>query len=218
MFHLCVCSPLDNILTSVIFNKVAEIAPNIHLVFKSALNQNTEHQLRYQETEFVIGYEEFRRPEFACVPLFKDEMVLVASRNHPRISGPMMEADIYREEHAAVALDRYASFSLPWYDTADKQARIAYQGNAMVSVLNVVSQTQMVAIAPRWLADEFADKLALQILPLPLKVNSRTCYLSRTKPLVVIKATSGWKSCWWTFASADPTTIDSKGASAPFFI
>ncbi|VEB05230.1 transcriptional activator for leuABCD operon [Klebsiella pneumoniae] len=50
-----------------------------------------------------------------------------------------------------------------------KQARIAYQGNAMVSVLNVVSQTQMVAIAPRWLADEFADKLALQILPLPLE-------------------------------------------------
>ncbi|VAG43989.1 leucine transcriptional activator [Enterobacter hormaechei] len=79
VFHLCVCSPLDNYLTSVIYNKVEQIAPNIHLVFKSSLNQNTEHQLRYQETEFVLGYEEFRRPEFACVPLFKDEMVLVAS-------------------------------------------------------------------------------------------------------------------------------------------
>ena len=167
VFNLCVCSPLDNALTSVIFNKVGEIAPNIHLVFKSALNQNTEHQLRYQEIEFVVG-----------VPLFKDEMVLVASRKHPRISGPMMENDIYQEEHAVVALDRYASFSQPWYDTADKQSRIAYQGNAMVSVLNVVSQTNMVAIAPRWLASEFADKLDLQILPLPLKVNSRTCYLS----------------------------------------
>lgn len=132
VFNLCVCSPLDNALTSVIFNKVGEIAPNIHLVFKSALNQNTEHQLRYQEIEFVIGYEEFRRPEFACVPLFKDEMVLVASRKHPRISGPLMENDIYQEEHAVVALDRYASFSQPWYDTADKQSRIAYQGNAMV--------------------------------------------------------------------------------------
>ena len=140
VFNLCVCSPLDNALTSVIFNKVGEIAPNIHLVFKSALNQSTEHQLR--------------------------------------ISGPMMENDIYQEEHAVVALDRYASFSQPWYDTADKQSRIAYQGNAMVSVLNVVSQTNMVAIAPRWLASEFADKLDLQILPLPLKVNSRTCYLS----------------------------------------
>jgi LysR family transcriptional activator for leuABCD operon len=111
VFHLCVCSPLDNILTSVIFNKVERSHPIFIWSLNHALNQNTEHQLRYQETEFVIGYEEFRRPEFACVPLFKDEMVLVASRNHPRISGPMMEADIYREEHAAVALDRYASFS-----------------------------------------------------------------------------------------------------------
>ncbi|MEH3674029.1 transcriptional regulator LeuO, partial [Enterobacter roggenkampii] len=32
--------------------------------------------------------------------------------------------------------------------------------------------------APRWLAEEFSDPLNLQILPLPLKLNSRTCYLS----------------------------------------
>lgn len=49
VFHLCVCSPLDNYLTSIIYNKVEEIAPNINLVFKSSLNQNTEHQLRYQK-------------------------------------------------------------------------------------------------------------------------------------------------------------------------
>lgn len=178
IFTLCVCSPLDNYLTSVIVNKVNAVAPNIHLIFKASLNTNTEHQLRYQEIEFVIGYEEFRRPEFSCVPLFKDEMVLVASNKHPRISGPLSETDIYQEEHAVVALDRFASFSLPWYSSVNKQARIAYQGNAMVSVLNVVSQTNMVAIAPRWLANEYADKLGLQLLPLPLKVNSRTCYLS----------------------------------------
>ncbi|WP_250142988.1 LysR substrate-binding domain-containing protein, partial [Escherichia coli] len=100
VFHLCVCSPLDNYLTSVIYNKVEQIAPNIHLVFKSSLNQNTEHQLRYQETEFVLGYEEFRRPEFACVPLFKDEMVLVASKKHPRMNSPLRESDVYSEQHA----------------------------------------------------------------------------------------------------------------------
>ncbi|ENB7487993.1 transcriptional regulator LeuO [Citrobacter koseri] len=178
VFHLCVCSPLDNILTSLIYNRVEKIAPNIHVVFKSSLNQNTEHQLRYQETEFVIGYEEFRRPEFTSVSLFKDEMVLVASRKHPRISGPLLESDVYNEQHAVVSLDRYASFSQPWYNTPDRQSCIAYQGMALISVLNVVSQTQLVAVAPRWLADEFAESLALQILPLPLKLNSRTCYLS----------------------------------------
>lgn len=126
VFHLCIYSPLDNILTPVIFSKAAEVAPNTHLVFKLTLNQNTEHQLYYQETEPMIGYGGFRRPEFVCIPLLRGEMVLVASHNHPRISRPVMEMDIYREEHATVALDRYASFSLPWYDTADRQARIAY--------------------------------------------------------------------------------------------
>ncbi|EDZ1756552.1 transcriptional regulator LeuO [Salmonella enterica] len=178
VFNLCVCSPLDNILTSQIYNRVEKIAPNIHVVFKASLNQNTEHQLRYQETEFVISYEEFRRPEFTSVPLFKDEMVLVASRKHPHISGPLLEGDVYNEQHAVVSLDRYASFSQPWYDTADKQSSVAYQGMALISVLNVVSQTHLVAIAPRWLAEEFAESLELQILPLPLKLNSRTCYLS----------------------------------------
>lgn len=178
IFHLCVCSPLDNYLTSRIYNKVEKIAPHIQLVFKSSLNQNTEHQLRYQETEFVIGYEEFRRPEFSCIPLFRDEMVLVASKSHPRLHGTLLESDIYNEQHAVVALDRFASFSQPWYDTPDKQASVAYQGMAMVSVLNVVSQTHLVAIAPRWLAEEFADLLNLRIQPLPLQLNSRTCYLS----------------------------------------
>ncbi|WP_286783722.1 MULTISPECIES: transcriptional regulator LeuO [Leclercia] len=178
IFHLCVCSPLDNYLTSIIYNKVGEIAPNIQLVFKSSLNQNTEHQLRYQETEFVIGYEEFRRPEFSCVPLFKDEMVLVSSKKHPRLHGTLHESDIYNEQHAVVALDRYASFSQPWYDTPDKQASVAYQGMAMVSVLNIVSQTHLVAIAPRWLAEKFAEPLSLRIQALPLQLNTRTCYLS----------------------------------------
>jgi len=178
IFHICICSPLDTYLTSTIYNRIEKEAPNIHLVFSSALDKNIEHQLRYQETGFVISYEEFKRPEFSCLPIFNDEMVLVASKNHPRIHTPLKETDIYIEEHAVVSLERYASFSQPWYDTPDKQSRIAYQGMALVSVLNVVSQTHLVCIAPRWLSEKFADSLELQIMPLPLKRNSRTCFLS----------------------------------------
>lgn len=178
LFNLCVCSPLDNLLTSIIYNSVMNIAPNIHLVFKSSLNQNIEHQLRYQETEFVIGYDEFRRPEFTCVPLFKDEMVLVSSKSHPRKDNLLRESEVFKEQHAVVALDRFSSFSLPWYDTAEKQSAIAYQGMALTSVLNVVSRTNLITIAPRWLAQDYEHALQLQIMPLPFKLNSRTCYLS----------------------------------------
>lgn len=177
LFNLCVCSPLDNLLTSLIYNKINNIAPNIHLIFKSSLNQNIEHQLRYQEVEFVIGYDDFRRPEFSCVPLFKDEMVLVCSKNHPRQNELTLESNIYQEQHAVVVLDRYGSFSAPWYNTPEKEACIAYQGMAMTSVLNVVSRTNLVTIAPRWLAEEYAQTWNLAVLPLPLVQNNRTCYL-----------------------------------------
>lgn len=52
--------------------------------------------MRYQETEFVISYEDFHRPEFTSVLLFKDEMVLVASKNHPTIKGLLLKHDVYK--------------------------------------------------------------------------------------------------------------------------
>ena len=136
------------------------------------------NQLRYQEVEFVLDYNKFNHPEFTSIPLFNDKMVLVARRNHPRIASPLSEEDIYREQHATVALDRYASFSSPWYSSEEQRACVAFHGNAMVSVLSVVSQTNMVAIAPEWLAQEFEEQFGLQLLPLPLEMDSRTCYLS----------------------------------------
>lgn len=178
VYNLCVCSPLVNYLTPLIVNKISEIAPRVSLSFKSSLSQQVINQLRYQEVEFVLDYNKFNHPEFTSIPLFNDEMVLVARRGHPRITASLDEQEIYQEQHATVALDRYASFSHPWYSSEEQQACIAFHGNALVSVLSVVSQTNMVAIAPEWLAREFEEQFALQLLPLPLDMNSRTCYLS----------------------------------------
>lgn len=66
-------------------------------MFKFLLNQNIEYQLRYQETEFVISYEDFYRFEFISVLLFKDEMVLVVSKNYLIIKGSLLKYDVYNE-------------------------------------------------------------------------------------------------------------------------
>ncbi|MGA0525655.1 transcriptional regulator LeuO, partial [Escherichia coli] len=71
--------------------------------------------------------------------------------------GPLLKHDDYKEQQPAVSLDRFSSFSQPWYDTVDKQARIAYQAMALMSVLSVVSQTHFVAIETRWLAEELDE-------------------------------------------------------------
>lgn len=178
VFHLCVSSPLDNLLIPYIFNNVMETAPDIQLLFKSCLNENIEHQLRCQDTEFVISYDKFLRPGFNCTPLFKDEMVLVASSQHPRLLEPLTEEAIYNERHAVVSLERFASFSSLWYQTPQKKACVSYQGAAMTSVLDIVSKTELVAIAPCWLAEKFAQNLDLKIFTLPFDDCARICYLS----------------------------------------
>ncbi len=64
----------------------------------------------------------------------------------------------------------------------------------MMSILSVVSQTHLVAIAPRWLAEEFAESLELQVLPLPLKLMAEPVISPGMKLPGAIKAISGWKS------------------------
>lgn len=194
IYHLCVCSPLDNYLTPLIFNKVSEIAPRVSLSFKSTLSQQVINQLRYQEVEFVLDYNKFNHPEFTSIPLFNDRMVLVAAES----SAYCIAVDRAGYLSRAARYRRAGSLRLiqpSWYSSEEQQACVAFHGNAMVSVLSVVSQTNMVAIAPEWLAKEFEEQFALQLLPLPLEMNSRTCYLSWHETAAQRGATAGWRNC-----------------------
>lgn len=178
IFTLSICSPLDIRLTAKIINNVKDMAPNVRLHAKSYLNDNIEHQLRYQETEFVISYHFFEHPEFQSIALFEDELSLVAAKTHPRISGNATQEQILAEEHAAIALERFCSFSKPFYIEETMQRNITQQCTDLFSVLNIVATTTMVAITPRWFAEQHAEVLQLQIIPLPCDKKDVTCYLS----------------------------------------
>ncbi|WP_174888866.1 transcriptional regulator LeuO [Candidatus Williamhamiltonella defendens] len=178
LFNLSICSPLDVRLTAQILNRIKQSAPNIQLVISSYLNDNIEHQLRYQETEFVISYSEFERSDFHQIPLFNDELVLAVSKNHPRIGDTISSDDLFNEAHAVVSLNKKGSFSEPYYISNESAQSIAYESTDMSSVLNIVSQTYFVAIAPRWLVQEQSKTLNLKLVELPWENATRACYLT----------------------------------------
>ncbi|MFI8415168.1 transcriptional regulator LeuO [Serratia sp. NPDC078593] len=178
VFPISICHPLDLLLTAKVVNNVKKLAPQAHLQIKSYLNNNIEHQLRYQEVEFVIGYIHFEHNEFQSNALFEDELVLVASKAHARIEGNVTQAQVLAEQHAVVSLERLCSFSRPYYIEDAMQRIVAQQCTDLYSVLNIVSHTEMVAIAPRWLAQQQAEALGLKISPLPWEKNHVTCYLT----------------------------------------
>lgn len=177
-FVLSICSPLDIRLTAKIINNVKRMAPNVKLQARSYLNNNIEHQLRYQETEFVISYTCFEHPEFQNITLFDDELTLVAAQTHPRLLSTVTQEQIAAEQHAVISLEGFFSFSKPYYLDEIAQRGITQQCTDLFSVLNIVAMTDMVAITPRWFAEQHADALKLNVISLPWEKRNATCYLS----------------------------------------
>lgn len=177
-FDIVVASPLDIRLTARLFSQVKECAEDVQLLMSSAVNSGISRELRYQEKDFLISYSPLEGDDFVCEPLFKDEFVLAVAKNHPRISNSSVSSQqLLVEQHAIVCLEQFASLSKVYYDNNDFSRCIAYQGTDMSSVLSLVSKTEMVAITPRWLAEEYAELLGLSIVTLANIEKERTCFL-----------------------------------------
>ncbi|HGM6997076.1 transcriptional regulator LeuO [Serratia ureilytica] len=177
-FSLSLCSPLDLRLGAGIINHVKQIAPQLNLQIKSYINNNIEHQLRYQDVEFVIGYSRFESAEFRSLAMFDDELVLAVAQVHPRIGEEVTPEHMLAEQHAAVSLESFGSFSKPFYLEEPMLRAVTQQCTDLYSVLNMVSQTEMVAIAPAWLVRQQTEALKIKAVPLCANHNKATCYLS----------------------------------------
>ncbi|HGN1706231.1 TPA: transcriptional regulator LeuO [Providencia rettgeri] len=178
VFNLSICSPLDIRLAAIIVAKFKLVSPNINISIRSFIDNNIAHQLKYQEIDFFLGYNQFERNEYQHQVLFNDELVLVAANHHPRISGSVSDIEMNNERHAIMAMDNISSFSKPYYYNTDLSHTISYQGTDLNSVLNIVAQTDLVAIAPKWLVERHSSQLKLRSLALPLENNTRPCYLT----------------------------------------
>lgn len=177
-FSMTLSSPLDLLLAPGILAALRASAPGVTLNIESVINDNIENQLRYQELSFAIGYRCIERSDFYNQRLFEDELVLVSSLSHPRIQKQTSQAYYFKEKHAVERLNGQSSFSFPYYNNPETQEKVCYQGASLMSVLEIVSQTEMIALIPKSLAVANAPRLQLKIDSLPWLSNKLTSYLS----------------------------------------
>ncbi|HEI8866842.1 transcriptional regulator LeuO [Serratia sp. AKBS12] len=178
LFSIAICSPLDLRLTAKVLNNVKCMAPHIRLRVSACFNDYIEHQLRFQEVGFVIGYSPFAHHEFQNQPLFSDPLVLVVSQTHPRIHDSITQEQLLAEHHAVVSLDNYCSFSKPYYLQENMLRTVMQQCTDLYSALHIVAHTDRVAMVPRWFAEQYTDALNIRMLELPSEQNQATCYLT----------------------------------------
>ena len=178
VFNLSICSPLDIRLAAIIVDKFKTISPNINVFIHSFLDNNIAHQLKYQEIDFFLGCNQFEKSEYQQQVLFNDELVLVVADAHPRIESTVTQDILINERHAIMSMDNIGSFSKLYYHNTELSGNISYQGTDLSSVLNIVAQTDLVAIAPKWLVEHHTGQLKIRSIQLPWNDNTRPCYLT----------------------------------------
>ncbi|MGR5452204.1 LysR family transcriptional regulator CalR [Vibrio sp. PNB22_2_2] len=177
LFKLAICSPCDMRFAPKIMENVHEQAPSVQLHLDAEFDRLLSERMRYQEIDFVIDYARFDDQGFSSTEIFKDELVVIASKTHPRIQAEVSAEQLINEKHAKLSrVHGQRSFSEQAYRELDCQA--AYEGSSLSNLLYVVSQSELVTIAPRWMAENTINSDQLQILDFPFENKEISGYLS----------------------------------------
>jgi LysR family transcriptional activator for leuABCD operon len=103
--------------------------------------------------------------------------VVVASLSHPRIANAITKDQLMDEDHAALSEKHgVQSFSVQAYQDLD--CRVSYQGATLSNLLYVVSQSELITLAPRWIVDSYPYRDQLQVLTLPISSKPVAGYLT----------------------------------------
>ncbi|KOO02339.1 transcriptional regulator LeuO [Vibrio nereis] len=177
LFKLAICSPCDMRFAPKIMSSVYEQAPNVQLHLDAEFDRQLAERMRYQEIDFVIDYARFDGAGFSSTEIFKDELVVVASKSHPRIQESVTADQLLLERHAKLSRAHgQRSFSEQAYRELDVSAD--YEGSSLSNLLYVVGQSELVTIAPRWMVENAVNKDQLQVLEFPFENGKISGYLS----------------------------------------
>lgn len=177
-FKLAISSPSDIRFVPAILRTLAEHAPNVRVQIETESDAAMAEKMQYQNIDFVIDYARFDEPGMCSTALFHDELVVVAAGNHPRLGDTLSTAEFEAEKHAVLkTVPGVKPFAETVYHEKSHYAP-AYQGTSLSNVLYVTSQSELIAVVPRWLATAAALQQSLKILPLPFESGAVSGYLS----------------------------------------
>ncbi|OLQ91783.1 transcriptional regulator LeuO [Vibrio ponticus] len=176
-FNLSLCSPCDMRFAPKIMAYLQQVAPEVKLHVDAQFDEQIVERMRNQSLDAVIDYRSYNEQGVHNVELFKDELVVVASQSHPRVQQTISAQALLNERHAKLSQGHgQQSISEQAYQGVDVVAY--YEGASLSNLLYVVGQSELVAIAPRWMVENAANKEQLQILATPFANKTISGYLS----------------------------------------
>jgi len=140
--------------------------PDVDVDVKQKFQFGGIQALLGHEVDMLVTPDPLHRPGLHYVPVFDYEQVLVVTRTHPLAAAPHVTPDQLCGETLITypvdieRLDIYSQFLLP----AGCQPRRHKTIETTDIMLQMVASGRGVAALPRWLAEEYAMKLAISVV------------------------------------------------------
>ena len=148
-------------------------SPGVDVAFRTSDPEHAPDWFENGEIDIRLGWVTDPPPLLRVKLLFRDPLVCIARRNHPRLKNRITAEQYIGSAHIRVEQPRTRA-STGAVDTAvaalGGRLRIALQVQNSFALANAVAQSSLISTVPERLARVMAEHYPLQILPLPLDV------------------------------------------------
>lgn len=154
-----------------IFRWLAKAAPGVKLLVESGEDASElRRRLRIGEVDLVVDYARYEDEEMVHEEAFRQDLVAIARKGHPRIDGSISRKQFGEERHVAY-IEPPGPRKVP---TLQESApgltrKIDIELGNVLAIPTVVCQTDLVAVTFRGIAEFYERRLGLQVLELPFK-------------------------------------------------
>jgi LysR family transcriptional regulator, transcriptional activator for leuABCD operon len=178
-FRLSIPHPMAPFFALGLRKTVAAVAPGIVLTFDTASRPvNLEESLRDGISDVAIDWLPVELDPFVNRKLFDDRIVLVTTRNHPRVRAGITVEELRKEEFIGLHHRREAA-QMPQAlkQLHDLQFHTVVYVSEQLEIPTVVASTDLVALMPASMGPLMQQRLGLQVIPVPVKLPTLPVYM-----------------------------------------
>ena len=158
-----------NFLPSVL-SRMAVDAPNANLRTVSMPRQATREALESGAADLAVGYfPDLHKAGFYQQRLFRNELVCIVRKNHPGFKKTMTLKAYLAASHAVVRPEGREHVFEQFLRGRNLQRRVVVEIAHFMSLLPILTTTDLVATVPKDLADVCVRHAPIRILPCPIK-------------------------------------------------
>lgn len=164
--------------------KVAEQSQFITIQSQPELGKINYEQLKQGQLDLHFDYLQPKDNQLDSIPIAEDVVVVIARRNHPRLSKTISMDEFLAERHIILNYrDKKKTILEQLLEGQKLSRRVLAEATQYTAVPEMVVRTDAIAVLPKRMALYYQSLLPLEVMPSPLPLATLHAYMVWNKAL-----------------------------------